>query len=115
MAGLAWLTVRHRPSEPRLVCDLSLADPVPDWPVPSQSADWHKLAAPATAEHLLPLINRRAPAAADQPQSTCCRRAPQSTAEHLLPLINRRAPQSKRCQSENLHTGDGRCPDLPPY
>jgi len=29
MAGLAWLTYRHRPSEPRLVCDLSLADRQP--------------------------------------------------------------------------------------
>ena len=29
MAGLAWLTCRHRPSEPRLVCDLSLLHRLP--------------------------------------------------------------------------------------
>ncbi len=29
MAGLAWLTVRQRPSEPRLVCDLSLLHRLP--------------------------------------------------------------------------------------
>ena len=78
MAGLAWLTCRHRPSEPRLVCDLSLLHRLPIgadsgqigsvWPLAQGSGSCS-----CCSCWLLLLLALVAPAAPAGAGGSCCR------------------------------------------
>jgi hypothetical protein len=113
MAGLAWLTCRHRPSEPRLVCDLSLLHRLPIgadsgqigsvWPLAQGSGScsccscWLLL--------LLALVAPAAPAGAGG-SCSCWRWWLLLLLLLLLALV---------CQSDHLHTGRVTAADPAPY